>query len=150
MGPAPAGDHPDPALLALRDLPEDEWDLDKICGGVWTIFPHISIAGGNFSGQVASFPGHDARQLADDPQLLRRGQPTEEQRAQAMEQADFVEHVVRDEDYSTGFGLQRALSSGAKRSVFFGRNEGGGQHFHHTLDSPRRGVARADALDDLA
>ena len=74
VGSAPAGDHPDPALLALKDLPEDEWDLDKICGGVWTIFPHISIAGGNFSGPGGpAVPGHDARQLADDPQLLRRG-----------------------------------------------------------------------------
>ena len=31
-------------------------------------------------------------------------------------------------------GIQRALASGAKRSVFFGRNEGGGQRFHRTLD----------------
>ena len=135
-GPHQRVTSPDPALLALQDLPEDEWDLDQICGGVWTIFPHISIAGGNFSRPGgAAVPGHDARHVADDPQLLRRGRAVdEEQRAQAMEQADFVERVVRDEDYATGFGLQRALSSGAKRSIFFGRNEGGGQHFHHTLD----------------
>ena len=41
---------------------------------------------------------------------------------------------MRDEDYFTGFGIQRALASGGKRSVFFGRNEGGGQRFHRTLD----------------
>ena len=61
-------------------------------------------------------------------------EPSDEERAQAQEQADFVARVVRDEDYATGYGLQRALSSGAKRSVFFGRNEGGGQRFHDTLD----------------
>ena len=59
---------------------------------------------------------------------------SDEQRAQAVDQAGFVEGVVRDEDYATGLGIQRALASGAKRSVLFGRNEGGGQRFHRTLD----------------
>ena len=57
-GPHQRMTHPDPALLDLREIPEDEWNLDQICGGVWTIFPHISIAGGNGGGQVAQlFPG---------------------------------------------------------------------------------------------
>ena len=42
--------------------------------------------------------------------------------------------VVRDEDYYTGLRLQRALATRAKEHVLFGRNEGGGQRFHQTLD----------------
>jgi phenylpropionate dioxygenase-like ring-hydroxylating dioxygenase large terminal subunit len=134
-GPHQRLTHPDPGLLALRDIPEDEWDLDQICGGVWTIFPHISIAGGNFSGQVAQlFPGPTPETSRTILNYYVAAEPSEEQRELAVEQAAFVERVVRDEDYYTGSGIQRALTSGAKKSVVFGRNEGGGQRFHRTLD----------------
>ena len=48
--------------------------------------------------------------------------------------ADFLERVVRDEDYFTGLRLQQALATRAKEFVMFGRNEGGGQRFHTLLD----------------
>jgi phenylpropionate dioxygenase-like ring-hydroxylating dioxygenase large terminal subunit len=134
-GPHQRMTHPDPALLQLRDVPEEEWNLDQICGGVWTIFPHISIAGGNGGGQVAQlFPGSTPATSRTILNYYVAAEPSDEQRAQAVDQAAFVEGVVRDEDYETGLGIQRALASGAKRSVFFGRNEGGGQRFHRTLD----------------
>ena len=102
---------------------------------MWTIFPHISIAGGNGGGQVAQlFPGSTPDSSRTILNYYIAAEPTDEQRAQAADQAGFVEGVVRDEDYATGFGIQRAMASGAKRSVFFGRNEGGGQRFHRTLD----------------
>ena len=142
-GPHQRMTHPDPALLELRDAPEDEWNLDQICGGVWTIFPHISIAGGNGGGQVAQlFPGSTPATSRTILNYYVAAEPSDEQRAQAVDQAGFVEGVVRDEDYATGLGIQRALASGAKRSVFFGRNEGGGQRFHRTLD---RYIARDGA-----
>ena len=37
---------------------------------------------------------------------------------------------MREEDYALGLRQQRALQSGAKSHVLFGRNEGGGQRFH--------------------
>ena len=60
-------------------------------------------------------------------------EPSEERRAEARAQAEFLERVVREEDYLTGFGLQRALATGAKEFVLFGRNEEGGQRFHTLL-----------------
>jgi phenylpropionate dioxygenase-like ring-hydroxylating dioxygenase large terminal subunit len=134
-GPHQRMTHPDPALLELREIPEDEWNLDQICGGVWTIFPHISIAGGNGGGQVAQlFPGTTPGTSRTILNYYVAAEPSDEQRTQAQEQAGFLERVVRDEDYATGLGIQRALASGAKRSVVFGRNEGGGQRFHRALD----------------
>src|SRR5262249_43975122 len=134
-GPHQRMTHPDPALLELRDVPDAEWKLDRICGGVWTIFPHISIAGGNGGGQVAQlFPGTTPGSARTILNYYIAAEPTEEQRAAAQEHAAFLEHVVRDEDYATGFGIQRALSTGARPSVMFGRNEGGGQRFHRSLD----------------
>lgn len=134
-GPHQRMTSPDPALLALRDQPEEKWDLDLMCGGVWTIFPHISIAGGNGGGQVAQlFPGPTPDSSVTILNYYTAAEPDEEQRAAAEQRADFVAAVVRDEDYATGLDLQKALLAGAKSHVIFGRNEGGGQFFHRTLD----------------
>ncbi len=126
---------PDPALLELRDIPEEKWDMDLLCGGVWTIFPHISIAGGNGGGQVAQlFPGTTPDSSVTILNYYTAAEPTEEQRLEAEKRADFVAGVVRDEDYATGINLQMALAAGGKPEVLFGRNEGGGQRFHRMLD----------------
>ena len=51
-------------------MPEDEWNLDRICGGVWTIFPHVSFAGGNGGGLISQlFPGTPPA-IGDHPELL--------------------------------------------------------------------------------
>ena len=41
---------------------------------------------------------------------------------------------MRDEDYATGLKQQRALETGFKDHVLFGRNEEGGQRFHGWVD----------------
>ena len=59
---------------------------------------------------------------------------TEQEREQARQAADFLFTVVRDEDYSTGFGITRALSAGAAQEFVFGRNEPSLHHFHRWVD----------------
>ena len=66
--------------------------------------------------------------------FLFRGEPDDEQRALCEKQMAFLEQVVRDEDYATGLGIQRAISTGAKTEFVFGRNEGGGHRFHQWVD----------------
>ncbi len=134
-GPHQRVTSPDPALLDLKDQPEEEWNLDIISGGVWTIFPHVSIAGGNAGGLVSQlFPGKEVGTSVTIQNYFTAAEPDDAERAEAMGKADFLEAVVRDEDYSTGLRLQRALATGAKPTVYFGRNEGGGQNFHRQLD----------------
>lgn len=126
---------PDPAMLALQDVPEDEWNLDRMCGGVWTIFPHVSFAGGNGGGLISQlFPGRTPGSSTTVQNYFVATEPSDERRAEAMGVAEFLERVVRDEDYFTGLRLQQALATGAKEHVLFGRNEGGGQRFHTMLD----------------
>ena len=120
-GPHQRMTHPDPALLELREIPEDEWNLDQICGGVWTIFPHISIAGGNGGGQVAQlFPGTTPGTSRTILNYYVAAEPSDEQRAQAQDQAGFLEarrarrglrHRLRD---PTGVG-QRGQAHGRLR-----------------------------------
>jgi hypothetical protein len=47
---------------------------------------------------------------------------------------ELLGYVVREEDYATGLRQQRALATGARPHVLFGRNEGGGQRFHRWLE----------------
>jgi carnitine monooxygenase subunit len=134
-GPHQRMTSPDPTLLGLRDLPHDEWSMDNICGGVWTIFPHISFAGGVGGGLISQlFPGSTPGSSVTVQNYYVAAEPSEEVRASAEKKADFLEMVVRDEDYFTGLRLQTALATGAKSHVVFGRNEQGGQRFHATVE----------------
>jgi Ring hydroxylating alpha subunit (catalytic domain)/Rieske [2Fe-2S] domain len=124
--------------VALADVPEDEWTDEALLRGVWTIFPHVSIAGfdGGGRGVMLSqlFPGDAPSRSYTVQNYLMEKAPVSDEVAQAEEQFSFLERVVRDEDYATGLKQQKALATGAKSHVMFGRNEGGGQRFHRFLD----------------
>ena len=126
---------PDPSMVKFADTPDSEWDLDWICGGVWTIFPHISFAGGSSGGLISQlFPGREPGSSVTVQNYFVAAEMSPEAFAEAKLSADFLEMVVRDEDYFTGLRQQRAMASGAKEFMLFGRNEGGGQRFHQMLD----------------
>jgi carnitine monooxygenase subunit len=137
---------PNPKLLTLEATPEESWDTYQLLGGVWTIFPHVSIASFEAGGRGALisqlFPGADADSSLTIQSYFLDHEPDDEERALAEKQADFLEHVVRDEDYYTGSRIQRAVKTGAKTEFLFGRNEGGGHRFHQWVD---RMIAADDA-----
>jgi phenylpropionate dioxygenase-like ring-hydroxylating dioxygenase large terminal subunit len=129
---------PNPKYRDLLELPEDEWPLERLLGGVWTIFPHVSIAtfDTGVRGVLVSqlFPGADVGSSTTIQTYLVDHEPDDDERAAAEQQAAFLEHVVREEDYRTGLRQHRALAAGVKPEVLFGRNEGGGQRFHAWVD----------------
>jgi len=132
-GPHQRMSRPDLALLELRDIPEDDWDIDATVGGVWTIFPNVSMAIYRGESVLLSqlFPGPTPDlSITVQSYFLAKPPGDDEIAAKAEEHADFLEMVVRDEDYSTGFGIQTAISTGARKSFVFGQNEGGGHRFH--------------------
>jgi len=123
---------------ALADVPEAEWTDEALTAGVWTIFPHVSIAGfgGGGRGVMISqlFPGDAPSRSYTVQNYLMEKPPAGDEIPQAEEQFSFLERVVRDEDYATGLKQQKALATGAKSHVMFGRNEGGGQRFHRFVE----------------
>ena len=133
-------------LLALVHVPlgtylhrvftdEEDWRLERLCGGVWTIFPHVSFAGGLSGGLISQlFPGPTVDTSMTVQSYFVAAEPDDEKRAEAQRVADFLERVVHTEDYPTGLRQQRALATGAKPFVLFGRNELGGQRFHEHLE----------------
>jgi phenylpropionate dioxygenase-like ring-hydroxylating dioxygenase large terminal subunit len=139
-GPHQRAASPNPELLALEDKPEAEWPTPQLLEGVWTIFPHISIAGfdgGGGRGVMVSqlFPGDTPEESFTVQNYVMEKLPdTEEKQQAANEQFAFLEIVVRDEDYATGLAQQRAIRHRRGFEMVFGRNEGGGQRFHGFLD----------------
>lgn len=150
-GPHQRVSMPNPGLLALDSIPEDDWPLEQIIGGVWTVFPHISIADFDASGKIFMvsqlFPGDTPDESRTIQSFLAVDEPNAESQQTIDAQMAFLLKVVRDEDYTTGNRIQRAIKTGLTDDVLFGRNELGGQRFHRWVDAI---LETDDAdLDDL-
>jgi phenylpropionate dioxygenase-like ring-hydroxylating dioxygenase large terminal subunit len=131
---------PDTSFEEFENLPEEEWPTERLVTGVWTIFPHISIAsfdGGGRSVMISQlFPGETPEtSYTNQIFLMEKAPNTEKLKREAKEQFRFLEYVVQEEDYNTGIALQKNLDVGARDYVLFGRNEGGGQRFHKWVDT---------------
>ena len=133
-GPHQRVQAPTEALLAFEEKPEAEWEVDEMMAGVWTIFPHVSIAsfqGGGRAVMISQLlPGAHVGESFTTQIYLTQKVPEGDDIAAATDQFAFLEHVVRDEDYATGLRQQVALKNGGRDHVLFGRNEGGAQRFH--------------------
>jgi carnitine monooxygenase subunit len=131
----------------LDGLDEKDWKVEDLLGGVWSVFPHGSIAGFAVGEhkmfQVARlFPGANADESITHLDFIGTGAPTPEHMELVNAQIQFLVNVVRDEDYATGLKIQRTVKTGAKKDFIFGRNEGGARHVHGWLD---RILAASDA-----
>ena len=138
-GPHQRVSMPNPAYLELEQKPEKDWDPAALIAGVWTIFPHVSIADFDAGGKLYMvsqlFPGATPEESVTVQNFLATTEPDAERETQIESTMSFLEHVVRDEDYYTGNRIQKAVKTGAKSEVLFGRNEGGGQRFHRWLEA---------------
>ena len=124
----------------LENIPQENWPDSVLTGGVWSVFPHASIAGFEIGEhkiyQVARiFPGATADESVTYLDFISTAPLTEEFIETANKQIAFLEMVVRDEDYATGLKIQRTVKTGAKKEFVFGRNEGGAQYVHGWLDA---------------
>lgn len=136
-GPHQRVSSPDPSLAGYDDV--EDVGIAHLMTGVWTIFPHVSIAsfdGGGRGVMISQlFPGATPQESYTVQNYLMENAPADEEVSQqAHEQFKFLEYVVREEDYATGLRQQKALLTGNMPHVMFGRNEGGGQRFHGWVD----------------
>ncbi len=147
-GPHQRVTSPDQGFERLVDRPEEEWRIRELNGGVWTIFPHVSVAGFDANGRVYMVsmlsPGAEPGASTTVQLFLHTREPDGAQADAVRQVMQFNLDVVQNEDYWMGLRVQRALRSGGKAVTLFGRNEGGGQRFHRFLD---RVLAAPD--DDL-
>ncbi len=138
-GPHQRVSAPDRHYGELAELPEEEWDMSRLIGGVWTIFPHVSVAAFDAGGKLYMvsqlFPGTTVGESLTIQNFLHTRPADDQQAALVAERMEFLGRVVADEDYYTGLRIQRAVKTGAKDELLFGRNEGGGHRFHRWVDA---------------
>ena len=118
------------------DQPREQWDPALCVGAIYWLFPGLAVAGGWRSQVVVSLvlPGTTWDTSHTQQILALRHQPADDDERKAAEHTrDWFHDVVMDEDYATGFGVQRGLEACDGQDFVFGRNEPGVQHFHRVL-----------------
>jgi phenylpropionate dioxygenase-like ring-hydroxylating dioxygenase large terminal subunit len=137
-GPHQRVQSPDRDLAVFETTPEAEWPVEAMLNGVWTIFPHVSIAsfqGGGRAVMISQLlPGETVGESVTTQIYLMEKAPDEAQAKEAFDQFEFLKFVVKEEDYITGFRQQAALKAGGRDHVLFGKNEGGAQRFHQWVE----------------
>ncbi len=157
-GPHQRVSSPETIAAIVGERNENDWPMEALLAGVWTIFPHVSIA--CFAGLDAVeedsyqavmvsqlFPGKEPGESYTVQNFLVDRELTPEQAEAATQQFEFLKGVVRDEDYATGLKQQDALRTCSREFVLFGRNEEGGQVFHTWVDKILQ--TEDDKLEDL-
>ena len=130
-------------IAGLKDMLGDDvekWPTEFLTAGVWTIFPHISIAGFEGGGRSVMisqlFPGETPGTSYTIQNYVMEKEPADSNAVrEARNQFEFLKYVVEDEDYATGLKQQQALETGLREHVLFGRNEEGGHNFHRWVDT---------------
>ena len=116
--------------------PRTHWDPAMCVGAIYWLFPGLAVAGGWRSQVVVSLvlPGTTWDTSRTQQILALRHEPQNDDERKAAEHTrDWFHDVVMDEDYLTGYGVQRGLAALGDKEFVFGRNEPGVQHFHQVL-----------------
>ena len=123
-------------IANAAEAPEDQWDPALCVGAIYWLFPGLAVAGGWRQQVVVSLvlPGKTWDTSHTQQILALRHEPQDDDERKAAEHTrDWFHDVVMEEDYDTGFGVQRGLAALDGDDFVFGRNEPGVQYFHQVL-----------------
>jgi len=139
--------------FALREIenhlddPEDTWDPTANVGSINWLFPGFSIAGGWRQRMAVAFPLPTAKvnESMTEQRILVRTPITDDEREQHELEVmrDWFYDVTYDEDYITGYGVQKGVGVTGGKTQIFGRNEPGVQYVHRTINRLMREGAEA-------
>ncbi len=139
--------------FALREIenhlddPEDTWDPTANVGSINWLFPGFSIAGGWRQRMAVAFPLPTAKvnESMTEQRILVRTPITDDEREQHELEVmrDWFYDVTYDEDYITGYGVQKGVAVTGGKTQIFGRNEPGVQYVHRTINRLMREGAEA-------
>ena len=120
------------SILALENVPEDQWDPFQNMVVIYALFPNIVLSVTIANGELFRiYPGEaPGRSITVHQNSTPLDLSEESVAAGAQAVFDYAHATVRDEDYRLVAGLQANLESGARDHLLFGRNEPGLQHRH--------------------
>lgn len=123
---------PRKSIAGLNALPEHDWQVLPHLVGIYVLFPNTVLV---WQGEQVEFwqiypgadPDHSVARLSlysPVPAL------TEKARRHWDRNLELVSHVVENEDFPVGEGIQRGFHSGAQTEIVFGVNEPALGHYH--------------------
>jgi nitrite reductase/ring-hydroxylating ferredoxin subunit len=125
-------------LAEAASQPPETWEPSECVGPIVWVFPGLAIAGGWRDRMSVSLPlpGLTRDETVTEQRIMMRTPPSNERELHEAEfTRDWFYDVVYNEDYLTGYGVQRGvLSLPEDDTQIFGRNEIGVQHFHRTVN----------------
>ena len=125
-------------ITEIRDRPEEQWPpMFEVMSMVHYVFPNISISGQPMRPLMVSrlLPGPTPdRSRTQQRHYYRQPVEGEEATALAETRRKLYAQVTGDEDFATGFKINRGLAAIPDGHFRFGRNEGGNQNLHRWID----------------
>jgi phenylpropionate dioxygenase-like ring-hydroxylating dioxygenase large terminal subunit len=125
-------------ITTFRDAPVEQWPLAEAMSLVHYVFPNVSISGQPGRPLMLSrlLPGPTPdRSTTVQYHYFRQPVDGEEEVEAAEQRIRLYAQVTSDEDFATGFKINRALDAIADDCFRFGRNEGGNQNLHRWIDA---------------
>ncbi|MCB1692811.1 MAG: Rieske 2Fe-2S domain-containing protein [Pseudomonadales bacterium] len=127
---------------ALRELPEDDWEILQASIPVYYLFPNVQlILGVGGPTLVRIYPhGEDPHHsysrisfyLDPDIESLAMDPARRERYEQVQERMQGFASVIEQEDYTAAASSHLGIVSGAQEYLVFGRNEPALHHYHNT------------------
>ncbi len=120
----------------MRSLPSDQWDLLPHMVGIYVLFPNTILVWQLDHIELWQIqPGEDAPDETTIHLELYTPYPTvsESARRHWENNLDLVVHVVENEDFPVGEGIQNGFYTGAQDHIVFGQNEPALAFFHRNV-----------------
>ncbi|ORB76141.1 aromatic ring-hydroxylating oxygenase subunit alpha [Mycobacterium scrofulaceum] len=120
-------------ILALDDVPEEQWDPFQNMVVIYALFPNIVLSVTIANGELFRiYPGdRPGRSVTVHQNSTPLDVSDNAVAAGAQAVFEYAHATVRDEDYRLVEALQANLESGVSDHLLFGRNEPGLQHRHN-------------------
>jgi len=128
----------------LRTLPSQDWDLLPHMVSIYVLFPNtVMVWQLDHIELWQIFPSAHTPNESSVSLSIYIPEPatTESARRHWDKNVDLVLHVVENEDFPVGEGVQNGFYSDAQKHITFGQNEPALAHFHRTVTKV---VAAAD------
>lgn len=134
MGPNSRLTFPFRRIERLRDVPQEEWKVDRALTYVHNIFPFATVALlSNHTTLTISEPESPTRTRYFNYRLGIVDPEKKQEVARAKKDADFVSDTGLREDAAVVRDIQAGLASGANSHFTYGRFEKAIVHFHKNL-----------------
>ena len=121
-------------FLDLKELPEDEWDLDSRGTIEYFIAPNTILSHSVDHMAVYRFlPTAVDETVSELTIYTPKPVETDAERAHYRRTLELHQRVAGDEDFVQQEAIQRSLATGLVGETIFGRNEPAAIHFHNSL-----------------